>query len=370
MRRRVSIAVLLSLLVIAAGTLTGCDSGDSTPAPGGGEADLTVKTVILTVGGDEVYWPEFLYWLRFIAGYYKQQNGLEAITDWTAQANGRPLKEFLLSSAVDYAGRHHALQAKAAEMGIALSEADKQEMAKSRAENVAVYGSESEYQRIVRRTYVTEDVLDYLLTIGYLSDEVFTALYGAKSEKCTDAQVSAYIADKGLMCARYILLSSTGSGGAQLSDTEKAGDRALLESLIEQLRASGDPVALIAELVLQYNEDPDAVGYTDGVLFTAAQMPPEFVTAYDALADNQSSGVVETGRGLYLIMKTPIGPDMIADQAGNTLRYRAAYESLFQKQVNDWYAAMKLEFTDAYDSIDLEKLFGPAEGSTATTGAR
>ena len=76
--------------------------------------------------------------------------------------------------------------------------------------------------------------------------------------------------------------------------------------------------------------------------------------------------MVQTDKGLYLIMRMPLHPDMVADKTGNTLRYRAAYEYLFEKQVNAWYADMKVKFTEAYDIIDLRRLFGPDEASTTT----
>ncbi len=363
--RLLPIIVVLGLLVVALTATPGC-GGKSAPGGDTRAVELDLDTVILTVDGDPVYWPEFLYWLRFIAGYYETQNDLEAIADWTTQINGAPLKDFFLSSAVDYAGRHRALETHAAGMGFAITGAQRQEMASIRAENVSVYGSESEYQRIIRQTYVSESVYDYLLEIGYLSQQVFAALYGDGGEKCTDADVSAYVSAKGLLSARYVFLSNTGTGTAPLSAEEKAGNRDLLEDLIGRLDRSDDPIGLFADFVTQYGQDPDAAPYTDGVVFTSAAMPAEFMAAFDQLEENQWSGVVETGEGLYLIMRVPLRPDMIADQAGNTLRYRAAYEYLYEKQVNAWYADMKVEFAKAYDSIDVERLFG-ADPAPATS---
>jgi hypothetical protein len=361
-----AILVLLALLGLSAFAATGCGSPGDSANDGQGD-ELGLETVVMTVDDSPVYWPEFLYWLRFTTGFYEDQNGIEAITDWTAQVNGTPLKQFILTSAVDYVGRHRALEAQAKEMGFALSDAQKQEMASMRAENVATYGSETEYQRIIRQTYVTESVYNYLLEIGYLSSDVFTALYGQSGEKLTDAELASYVSERGLLCARYVFLSDTGTGTVPLSAEEKAKNRELLQDLIKQLEASNDPASLFAEFVTKYGQDPNASPYAEGVVFTAAQMPAEFMTAFNQLQEGRWSGVVETGKGLYLIMRMPLKPDMIADQSGNTLRYRAAYEYLFEKQVNAWYADMKVKFTKAYDVVDLESLFGPDDEATTTT---
>jgi hypothetical protein len=367
----IPIIVLLAILVLALPAATGCgdSSGDSSggSAGSGQSVDLGLDTVILTVDDSPCYWPEFLYWLRFLAGYYEDQNGLDAITDWDAQVNGKPLKEFFLSSAVDYVGRHRALEVQAKKMGFTVTDAQKQEMAAARAQNVSVYGSEAEYVRIVRQTYVTEDVYNYLLEIGYLSTDVFSELYGPAGEKCSDADVAAYVAQKGLLCARFVFLSNTAPNGDELSDDEKTANRQKLQGLVDQLKASSDVETLFAGFVSQYNEDTASSGFTDGVLFTADQMPAEFMAAYNQLQDKQYSGVVETKTGLYLMLREPVRPDMIGDQAGNTLRYRAAYEYLFEKQVDAWYADMKVKYTKAYDSLDLEKLFGSSTGSATTS---
>jgi parvulin-like peptidyl-prolyl isomerase len=360
------IVTVVGLLCLALVMFPGCGGSDGGSTGATQSVELGLDTVILTVDGSPCYWPEFLYWLRFIVGYYEDQNGLAAITDWDAQIDGKSLRDFILSSAVDYVGRHRALEVHAAEMGFAVSQAQEQEMAANRAQNVSVYGSEAEYLRILRQTYVSESVYNYLLKIGYLSNDVFAELYGPGGEKCTDAEVAAYVAEKSLLCAKFIFLPNTDTAGVELNDDERARNRETLQGLVDQLETSSDPVALFAQLETEYNQNTATACYADGVLFTAPQMPAEFMAAYDRLQEDEFSGVVTTEGGLYLIMKLPIHPDMPADQAGNTLRYRAAYEYLFQNQVDEWYAGMRVEFTEAYESIDLKRFFG-AGGSAATT---
>lgn len=349
-------ALALALLLLALVILGGCDSG----APSDDPEDMssfTENTLILEVDEYPVYWPEFKYWLKVIADYYKEASSLESITDWTVEENGVTLEEFFLSTAVDYAGRHRALEKHAEEMGIEVPQAALDDIAATRAENIEIYGSEVEYRRIVNQMYVSDKVYTYLVEMGYLSSEVFSELYGDGGEKCSDEDVAAYAAEKGLMCARYVFLSNTGTGTAELTEAEKAANRELLEDLARQLEASDDPEALFASFVQEHNTDGQALTYPDGVLFVAGDMGQEFETAYAALAENQYSGIVETAEGLYLIMRLPVRPDMAADASGSTLRYRAAYEHLYQAQVNAWYADMDVDYARAYDLIDVKTLF-------------
>jgi hypothetical protein len=80
-----------------------------------------------------------------------------------------------------------------------------------------------------------------------------------------------------------------------------------------------------------------------------------FETTCSNLAENEFSGIVTTEEGSYIILRMPISPAMIVDSAGNTLRYRAAYEH-FKKQVESWSAEMKVEYQEAYHQIDVEKI--------------
>jgi hypothetical protein len=66
------------------------------------------------------------------------------------------------------------------------------------------------------------------------------------------------------------------------------------------------------------------------------------------------SGIVETPKGLYLLMRLPIDPDMVADSSGKTLRYRTAFDYLYQMQINGWGREMAVEREKAFELIDVQ----------------
>ena len=356
MKRTGPLLSLFLALCVLLGPAAGCARNNVSTDTQSGQT-LASDTVVLTVDEYPVYWPELEYWLKTVIGFYKDSYALDTITDWDAQQNGVPLRDFFLQTAVDYAGRHRALEKHAAAMGIELSQGQRDEMAATRAENVSIYGSESEYQRIVSDMYVSEDVYTYLLEIGYLSNDVFTALYGQNGEKCTDADVAAYVAQQSIGCARYIFASGAGTGMSEPSSAGELAGRALLEDCLRQLDASDDAVTLFETLAKKYDQDGASANYPDGMLFAAGAMGTEFQSAFAALAENEYSGIVETEKGLYLIMRLPVYPDMAANSTGTTLRYMAAQQYLFQNQVNAWYAGMHVEYSGAYKALDLPKLF-------------
>jgi hypothetical protein len=151
---------------------------------------LGAHTEIVTIGSSAVAWPEFYFWLRFIEKHYRNVHRIEAITNWNARQNGMPLKEFFLSSAVGYACKERAIEAKSLELGVDLSTADWQQIAQTRERNIQIYGR-SEYLRMIMRMYVSEEVFAYLTRMDRLGMRLFAHLYGENGEKCPGKNISA-----------------------------------------------------------------------------------------------------------------------------------------------------------------------------------
>jgi hypothetical protein len=101
-----------------------------------------------------------------------------------------PLKAFFLSSAVEYACLERAIEAKARELGLELSSADEAQIAQVKEKRSKIYGR-TEYLRIIRREYVSEEVFAYLTRMDHLGKRLYTLLYGENGEKCPEENVSA-----------------------------------------------------------------------------------------------------------------------------------------------------------------------------------
>jgi hypothetical protein len=322
----------------------------------GKEKALTFDTQILTVGETPVYLPEFLFWLKYISSYYKTSNSLEKITDWSVKQNGMSLSEFFLTTAVGYAAKDRAIEAKAKELGIALSPENLAEIQKKREDNIKIYGSELEYLRIVASMYVSEDVFTYLSKIDYLGNYLFCTLYGEKGEKCTDQEVSNFIRKEGYLNAKYIFLSNTDADGKALSSEKVTENHKRMEDILAQLKESSTPLPLFDTLMNEVGEDADVKSHPDGLLFISGALGEEFQTAFSKLKENEYSGVVTAPKGFYLILKMPITPDMAADSSGGTLRYHTAYDYLFKNQVEAWGKEIKVAYEKGYDSLIVENL--------------
>jgi hypothetical protein len=152
--------------------------------------EFTTTTEILTVGTSPVYWPEFYFWLRFIEKHYRKFHRIDKIEDWGARQNGKALKAFFLSSAVGYACQERAIEAKAHELGLALTSADAAQIEEVAERRRRIYGR-AEYLRLIRREYVSEEVFAYLTRMDHLGQRLYTHLYGENGERCPEKEVAA-----------------------------------------------------------------------------------------------------------------------------------------------------------------------------------
>jgi hypothetical protein len=145
---------------------------------------------MMIIGGNPVYWPEFYFWLRYIEKHYRKFHRIDKIDDWGVRQNGMALKAFLLSSAVGYARQERAIEAKAREVGLALTSADAAQIAAVNQRRRKIYGR-AEYLRMIRREYVSEEVFAYLTRMDQLGKRLYAHLYGENGERCPEEDAVA-----------------------------------------------------------------------------------------------------------------------------------------------------------------------------------
>jgi hypothetical protein len=340
---------LLSMLFIS---VLGCMAGY-----GAAQATETVTTepaeskdespLILTFGASPVYAAEFRYWLGYLEKYHQASHGDET-ADGRATWNGLPLRDYLLASATEQLCNDRAVTAKAAELGIHLSDVQEAALQAEQQQNLRIYGSESEYQRIVASMYVSQAVFDHLRRMKLLGDNLFERLYGARGEQCSAECVSAYVEPEHFMAAQYIFKARKDRTGQALSAAQLKQNDRLLRNILRQLDASKDSAALFAQLMHAHSDDPSLANYPDGRLFASGSKSPTFEQTYQQLTEHQYSRIVHDSDGDYLILRLPIFPDMVADTEGHTLRYWAAYQYQFRNQVSNWCAQLPIRYEAAY----------------------
>jgi hypothetical protein len=315
------------------------------------------NTEMFAIDEKPVYFPEFLFALKYVAKHYKRTNGLKKIDHWDIKQDELDLKTYFLTNAVNISFRYHVIEEKAAEFGLSLSEEDLAEMEKRKKKDIEIYGY-GEYIRIVSKMYVSEKMFDYLVKIDRFSAYLFEHLYGKNGKKCTDEDVKNYVKENDFICAKYIFFPLTDEDGKKVSDEEEKKQLEKIGRIHNELKESDNLISAFNVAIRKHNtgiQEENMNAYPNGRLMVSDHLGKKFKKAYLNTKENQISKIVRTDEGLYIIMPKPILPQMQIMNGAGTLRQRTAYDYLYKNQIEQWAALKKVEYTDAFYLFDIEK---------------
>ncbi len=357
--RFTAIALALCMIFFC---FTGCAPKDEQPTDPPVQTtipSLEDDTLILTVEGSPVYWAEFVYWLNYSLQYCGFTPGSEIDWDMTYAA-GMTLGEYIIYDAVKAVALYRMIDLNSSLMGLELSESDKANIESIMKTNEDYFDSKDEYQQYLSESYLTEELMEYLLECSCKYYNVFVEMFGENGEAVSDTSAIAYGIENNYYRAKHILMSFTDDEGVRYSSSEIAAKLSKLEDIMAQIKASADPKATFDMLMAEHSEDPGLSVYPAGYQFVKGDMVDEFQTAVEQLEDYGISDIVTMGDyGYTIIMRLPIDPDTaaISDPYGYTLRYNAAnYE--YEALANTWAEEAHIEYSEAYNYINLSELFG------------
>ena len=328
-----------------------------TTSIGGFNAELfTPDTVMFKADGKDVLWSEYLYWLAADINYIYSLSG-QYPTDWdSALSDKMTMKDYVLNSTTNSIAMYRAVEKKAAELGILMTEQDKKDVDEMINGFITSSGSKEAFLESLSKSYLSEELYRYLMGTATLYEKIFTNMYGDNAAGFSDKDTMAFASEKGYMRVKHIFVASD-------SDAAKDAEaKAKLQTLLEQIKAGGESgrEALFDELMNANSQDTGLKNYPDGYLFKSGDMDTQFESAAQALSENSVSEVIKSGHGYHIILRLPISPeDRVFDVTGTakyTLRYFAAY-SEYQKIVDGWTREVVIENSDSLKNIDMTKIY-------------
>lgn len=356
-------AFILALVMLCA-CLTGCS--------GGSEEDT-----VMTVNGTAVSYDEYMVWLgqavSELTDLYKSYSG--TAVDWDGKFmfdDDMTNIEWCLKRATQSVTRLHAMESKAKELGVTVTDDDKQAVEDEIAQLKKNYAADGDSAAFFASYNYTEESYTQQRTLNYLYNELFNNLYGEKGEKLSEDKVLAYADENGYITSAHILFRTsedvTGDDGTttsqELSDAQKAEKKAKAEQLSKELKAIDDNEKRwerFQELMNEYSEDPGKESFPNGYCFTSGTMVEEYDTASRELEEYEVSDVVESQHGYHVIMRLPTkSTDLVTyinssyQQQTVPLSYIAA-PSDYDSQIADWASSATVKTTKLYDSIDFSK---------------
>jgi len=313
-------------------------------------------TVMIVAGDYIVTWEEIFFNIYGALNYINASYGVlpdlsEITSDGATYAE--TMLEYAAENAILYRGLEHGVSLK----GITLDGEALDSYNADFAELAALYGGEDELMQILWESDGIKniDFFRYIFSIGYLSNIAFESLYGEEGVLLTDEEVAEITVYDGFLMAKHILRLKTEDD----DDTPLSESEAILERIVAYNGSDFD--AFFDELMVENSEDTGLYMFPDGYLFQYGDMVQEFYNVCMVLDIGECSGIVETTYGYHIIYRIPLNFDVIPTSHARmddyrTLRYLVAMD-LFDKAINDWIELLSIEYTEAYESIDVAAIF-------------
>lgn len=326
------------------------------------------RTVLL-VNGEPVTWSQYYSWIYDIAS---QMETAYEITDWNEArdeladvVSDASFGSFVCGTALSYVTQIEIIRQKAAELGVTLTEAQRDEINATidgYAENL---GGQEALEQLLADNYITMDYFREQNEAMLLINSLYEKLYGEEGKNLSDEDAVAYMKDNSYLYAKHILFRTVDDSNEPIPEEEAAQKKAEAEEVMAQLRAAepDELATLFDSLMKQYSEDTGLLSYPDGYYFLSGEMVPEFEKAATALEENGLSDIVETSYGYHILFRPPMSGDHIMGYDSNYTPYtiRAFVSSaLFDNVAGEWYdeAERTALYVNGFEDLDLNELFG------------
>jgi hypothetical protein len=301
---------------------------------------LTATTLIAQFADYPLYWPEYKFWLRYSAKTHNQS------------------QQAVSNQAIEYACNDRAIEAAAVQEGLTISQVTLEGLEQERQKNIKIYGSASEYFRMVVILYGSETVYRYLQHIDALSVQLFNHWYGSHGQKIGTQDVDDYLHKKRYLSAYYLTLPLHDSLKKPLNRAQKQHHKKQLAQWRQQVIKAKNPLATFKNLIKQYSDDPKVGSFPNGRQF----IPGTFSSALEAeirhVKSGQLSEVIEDENGLHLVMPILLIPTSFLNGTGKSLTYWTAYDGLFKARITGICKAMSMKISATASQIDLNKVLG------------
>lgn len=360
-----TIAMLLAAVMLC-GCLAGC----------GGTKDDTV----MTVNGTEISYDEYMTWLGSavseIKRIYSNYSGTDVDWDGNFLFDASITNaEWCIRRANENITKLHAVESKAKELGVTVTDEQKEALEDEFEELRNTYATgddaDASFSSFLASYNYTEDSFRTQRNLNYLYYNVFAELYGEQGEKLDESKVLDYAEKNDYVTSAHILIKTTKdvtdddgkTTTEELSEAEKAEKLAQAQELADELKAITDNEKRwerFKELMDEYSEDPGRESFPNGYCFTTGTMVEIYDTTSRELDEYEVSDPVESTHGYHVIMRLPMtSSDLVSYQNGYQqsivpLSYVAA-PSYYDTDVSGWAKEATVKYTSLYEKVDFSQ---------------
>lgn len=322
--------------------------------------------IVMNVGGDEITWREFFYYLSANVGYINNMfayYGGEADWDMVAdETTGETIGENVWTLARQSVGQLHACTLFAKSHGAELTE-EQEAALDAELQDVIVRtcgegATEADFDEYLKSMYASRELYDMMSRWNYLDGRCFDIMYGEKGASISDEDALKYIEDNDYAQLNHILfLTRDMTTGEDLDEAAAAEKLAQAEALVEELRAAEtteELLSLYAQRKEELDEDTGKTAYPNGYTVTPeTQFVQEFLDGGYALGDYEVSDPIKSVYGYHVMLRLPLTPDSILDEStGKTARELVA-EKLYNEALKAYIDTLSFDFVDGFTPVSI-----------------
>jgi len=337
MRKKMAGCFILLFVMMAA--LTGCSGSD--------KLDNTAEA--MKVAGVSVPLGEVNFYLRYQQTQMQGMYGAYFGEDFMSQdlmGLGTPYGETIRSTVVETLQEYYVVEAHAEELGISLTEEEKQEISETVKTFLAANDS-----RTLAAMSADEATVTHVLELMTLQSKV----YNDRAATIDTEVEPESVAQKRISYVMNSTMGTTDEEGntVELTDDERAQKRAQMETVLAAARESGDLSA--AAEAQELSASSMTYGNDSTSLDTAV------MSAADALSDGEISDIIETENGYYIVCM-----ESTFDEAATETARQNEISSREREAYDAWYTPLleSAEITtndELIQTLTFERIFSVPE---------
>ncbi len=323
-------------------------------------AGLPADTVLATAGDIELTAEEVLYWLVYSAdemmNYYSSYAAYLGLPEnpWDMPSEDMDLASTIMSDALRMAALQRLVYNKAQEIGLTLTEADKQVI----AQTMEATEEQAELEKLSLEGYLAQFIMtpefyEWNLTCSQFYMGLAKHLYGEGTEGYpTREDALADYEASGAYSVKHILLATVDvNTGEALDEATVKEKQAQAAEFLVRLRASNEPEVLFDQLMNEYSEDPGLLTNPQGYTFTVnSGVDPAFEEAALALEEGQISDVITGVSGYHIILRLPLEVDLES--------YVNEYmNAKLSEAIGTWLDELDIQSNELCDGLDVRTVY-------------
>ncbi len=324
------------------------------------------KTV-MKIGGNAISEEIYSAALSYADSFFQQSYGfsMKDVID-TELSEGTTGADMLKEQADGLVKEFESVVLYAKDKGIELTKEEKNQIKEAKEAQIESAGGRKAFLDSMAESGMNEAFFDYIMERQQIYSKLYTELFTGEGEFAPSAD-DVVKSLEGYVRVKHLLIQT------KEGDADFAEKKATAEKFLARAKAGEDFDALIKELADSGDGDPGMSSYVNGYVIDAngytpegSQMVTEFTTASHALAENAVSELVPSDYGFHIIKRYPFGAEFIKENldeySGN------AGMNSFAEELTKFMENVEIEYTKAYEELDVHKILGVEKTNGAATG--